>query len=214
MYAAGTATGESCLDPDFVNEPATFASEATLDGYTFTLASNSPARGAGVSVSGLARDYLGEARTSPTSLGALEYGTSVNLNNLTSWVTAATSPVSTPPNSPSSPVTTPPVTPPAKAPYATSLALSVGGTETSPTLKATLVSANGAGKSMKGGVVLYNQANTPLAKGLVSATGTVSWPISAALEAQTIYAVYLGNPTFTTSTSTVVNLTQAVAALQ
>jgi len=63
---------ESCVDPAFVNEPATFATEATLDGFDFGLDPQSPARGAGVFLPTLITDYADDARANPPSIGALE----------------------------------------------------------------------------------------------------------------------------------------------
>ncbi len=72
ISSGGSATGEQCLDPDFVTELASFTTEAALDAYSFTPSSTSPATQAGVSVAGLLADYNGTTRPTPPSIGAIE----------------------------------------------------------------------------------------------------------------------------------------------
>ena len=70
-------TGDLTVDPQFVNEPNPLVgmpSESTLDNFNFALAPGSPAAGAGASVPELPTDYNNFARLTPTSIGALEYG--------------------------------------------------------------------------------------------------------------------------------------------
>jgi hypothetical protein len=73
--AGGTITGEACGSPLFFAQPTgnggTFT-EAQLDGFNFNLTSSSPAKWAGVMVSGLTTDYAGNPYHNPPSMGALE----------------------------------------------------------------------------------------------------------------------------------------------
>lgn len=70
-------TAELCSSPLFVGQPAGNAgtfTEAELDGFSFNLTSTSPAKGAGVTYTGIpATDYAGVATTSPPVIGALNY---------------------------------------------------------------------------------------------------------------------------------------------
>ncbi len=228
LYAPGTATGESCLDPQFAGEPTRFNGESTLDGFNFTLASNSPAKGAGITIAGLTQDYLGATRTSSPSIGALEYGSDVNLNDLTSWLTGATvaptPPVTPPPTTTPTPPTTPapptptnpttPAPPTKKAPFPTMTALSVADVNGSPVLTATVTPAGTVSGAVKGTVILYGSARTAIAKGQLNANGTVSWQVPSQLEGQVVFAVYRGNGTYLRSASATVGVTQAIASLK
>lgn len=73
---SGTSTNESCSDAQFVNEPTVYTGESQLDNFDFDLTSSSPARQAGTTIQGLAKDINDLLRPSPPSLGALEYGSS------------------------------------------------------------------------------------------------------------------------------------------
>ena len=99
-------TGNICLDPQFVGEPAQagFVSESTLDNFNFHLTGNSPAIGAGISIPGLTTDYDGVTRSATPSIGALELGSVAS----SSVALGLTPPVTVPP-----PTTKPVVTPPA-----------------------------------------------------------------------------------------------------
>ena len=63
-----------CADPRLVNEPPQqgWTNLNFLDGFNFHPASNSPANGRAVAVSGITTDYFGNARPSPPSIGAVE----------------------------------------------------------------------------------------------------------------------------------------------
>jgi hypothetical protein len=80
---SGAIRGETCNDPLFANEPASFTTEAGLDNYNFYLSSASPDIQAGISVAGLTTDYNGILRPTPPSLGAIEYGDSVRTPTVT-----------------------------------------------------------------------------------------------------------------------------------
>ena len=234
QYAAGTATGESCLDPQFESEPTKFTAESVLDSFDFTLASNSPAKGGGISVSGLTLDYLGASRTSPTTIGALAYASQLNLNDLTSWlttgVTAPTPPSNpvtptpptpappttpTPPTAPAPPTAPNPPSPPTrKTPFPTTTVLSVAEGSGSAILTARVTPRGILSGQVKGTVVLYNGARTAIAKGQLKGNGTVSWAIPSELNGQEVFAAYQGNGAYLRSTSTTLGLTQALASLK
>ena len=65
---------EHCTDPKIAKMPA-WSGEASLDGIDFHLTSGSPARGAGVTVPGLLKDYDGAARPvgAAYDIGAFQY---------------------------------------------------------------------------------------------------------------------------------------------
>ncbi len=72
-YAASYAT-ELTADPLFVGEPSqTWTAESRLDNFNFNITSSSPAKGAGVAISGLTIDHAGSTYATPPSIGALEY---------------------------------------------------------------------------------------------------------------------------------------------
>ncbi len=81
--ASGTSTNEACIDPKFVNEPASFINETTLDNYAISLAQASPARGTGTPISDLTKDYYGVPYFTPPSKGALEYDSDVTVTTTT-----------------------------------------------------------------------------------------------------------------------------------
>jgi hypothetical protein len=63
--------GGTCVDPLFSGEPSTtITSESQLDNFNFALSSGSPARGAGISISGLTTNYLGASVSNPPDIGA------------------------------------------------------------------------------------------------------------------------------------------------
>ena len=67
-------TGNICLDPQFVGEPAnrTLPAESTLDNFNFHLESGSPAIGAGATYSALpSTDHFGTATSNPPVVGAV-----------------------------------------------------------------------------------------------------------------------------------------------
>ena len=67
-------TGNICLDPQFVGEPAQagFVSESTLDNFNFHLTGNSPAIGAGATYPALpSTDYYGTPTSNPPVIGAV-----------------------------------------------------------------------------------------------------------------------------------------------
>ena len=68
-------SGEVCVDPLFVNEPAnTISAETQLDNFNFNLSSSSASKAAGITLSGLTTDSLGNAYASPPSMGAIQFG--------------------------------------------------------------------------------------------------------------------------------------------
>jgi hypothetical protein len=73
MRSCPSGQGERCVDPKIANLPE-WTGESSLDAVDFHLTSGSPARGAGVAVSGLNKDNAGVARpaTAP-DIGALQY---------------------------------------------------------------------------------------------------------------------------------------------
>ncbi len=212
----GSSTGESCLDPQFNNEPAHFNSEATLDGFDFSLSSSSPAKSGGTNVTGLIADYLGATRKNPPSMGALEFASAVSLNTLANWVSTAVSGssssstggatstgTSTPPiTTPAPPPPTPPVVP--KGPYATKFALTAtkGPSKANPAILTATVTAIATNTGAVGGtVIIYTSANWPVASGAVNANGTVSWTVPQGLTSQTLHGVYNGSMNYVKSTS-------------
>ena len=216
LFAPGTVTGEACLDPQFVNEPK-FTRESSLDDFDFALSSTSPAKGASIAIPGLTKDYLGAVRLMPTSLGALEYGSQVNLNDVTSGI-AATAPVSTPPSTPTPPTapsTPPPTTPaPAKPPYPTMTVLSVSGNAGTAILTVAVAPTGTTSGQIKGMVILYNSAKMILVKSVLNASGAASWQIPSALNGQSVYAAYLGSSTYAQSASGTISISDAVASLK
>jgi hypothetical protein len=61
--------------PLFVNQHIQAVTvEADLDNFNFNLTTSSPAKWSGITISGLAADFNGFGRHSPSSMGALEYG--------------------------------------------------------------------------------------------------------------------------------------------
>ncbi len=69
----GTVVNEKCADPEFVNEPPSFISEATLDNFNFHLSSGSPAIQAGITNANIPADYFDTIRLVPTAVGGVEY---------------------------------------------------------------------------------------------------------------------------------------------
>jgi hypothetical protein len=69
-------TGNVCADPLLTSIPSgpAYSSETAFDSLDLSLTSSSPAKQTGTSVTGLTVDYDGNARLSPPSMGALEYG--------------------------------------------------------------------------------------------------------------------------------------------
>ena len=74
--ATGSATGETCVNPAFVNQPTGNAGafiETQLDGFNFNLAEGSHAVGAGNLIPTVLTDFLGQTRPSNPTLGAIEF---------------------------------------------------------------------------------------------------------------------------------------------
>lgn len=206
-----TSTGEACLDPQFNNEPNSFASEATLDGFDFTLSSSSPAKSDAITIAGLTTDYLGQTRKSPSSVGALEYASSVTLNTLTNWLTTT---ITTTPTTPVT--TTPPSTPTApKTPYATAVTMtaSKGPSIYTPMILTVKVTPTTVMGVPSGAVVIFTTTNVPVASGVLNASGSMSWAVPAGLQSYTVFAVYAGNGTYANSTSTKLNVGTTLAGL-
>lgn len=74
MRSCPSGWTEHCVNPKIANMP-TWNGEASLDGINFHLTSGSPARGAGVAVPGLTKDYDGVQRPSNSAedIGAFQY---------------------------------------------------------------------------------------------------------------------------------------------
>jgi hypothetical protein len=74
MRSCPSGWTERCVDPKIVNLP-TWIGEWSLDSIDFHLRSDSPARGAGVAIQGLDRDYDGKMRSpnSPPDIGAYQF---------------------------------------------------------------------------------------------------------------------------------------------
>ncbi len=74
MRSCPSGWTEHCVDPKIANMPA-WNGEASLDGINFRLTSGSPARGAGVAVQGLMKDFDGVQRpgNSADDIGAFQY---------------------------------------------------------------------------------------------------------------------------------------------
>ena len=217
----GSVTGESCLDPAFVDEP-TFTSEASLDGFNFALSSSSPAKGGGTAISGLTTDYLGATRATPPSVGALDPTSQASLTNLVSWinpeVTTPVSPIT--PTAPTTPVTTPtPVggTPaPTTGAAATSTVLTVATTNdpnNPATLTAQVAPISTANGKLRGKVRIYNSSNWPIGHGTLNASGAMTWTVPKKFAGMTVYAVYVGNSQYVRSVSAPVNLSVAIENL-
>lgn len=67
--------GESCdtEDPMFIHEPASpISAESDLDNFNFKPAAGSPATGAGVAIPEIDRDFNGNRRSNPPTIGAIE----------------------------------------------------------------------------------------------------------------------------------------------
>jgi hypothetical protein len=60
---------EYCTDPLLVNEPV-WSGESSLDNFNFNLTPGSPAKGTGISLPAVTKDYNGQVRTNPPSIGA------------------------------------------------------------------------------------------------------------------------------------------------
>jgi hypothetical protein len=74
MRSCPSGWTEHCVNPKIANMP-TWTGEASLDGINFHLTSGSPARGAGIAVPGLMKDYDGIQRpaNSAEDIGAFQY---------------------------------------------------------------------------------------------------------------------------------------------
>jgi hypothetical protein len=73
MRSCPSGWTEHCVNPKIANMPE-WHGEASLDGINFHLTSGSPARGAGVAVQGLTKDFDGVQRPSgPADIGAFQY---------------------------------------------------------------------------------------------------------------------------------------------
>jgi hypothetical protein len=81
----GSATGESCADPDFVNEPV-FVDEQSLDPLNFALGSGSPAVYDGIQVPDATTDLDGQTWHIPPSVGALDSGSQATLPTIDSVI--------------------------------------------------------------------------------------------------------------------------------
>jgi hypothetical protein len=74
MRSCPSGAAEHCVDPKIANLPV-WSGEASLDGIDFHLTGASPARGAGVAVPGLTKDYDGAKRptNSAIDIGAFQF---------------------------------------------------------------------------------------------------------------------------------------------
>jgi hypothetical protein len=110
-----SGAGDICADPLLINEPPlTVQSESQFDNFNFNLASNSPAIGAGISVSGIVGDFNGNSRPSSPSIGAMEGQPGAPVGGSSS----TPPPVQTPPPTQAPPPTQTP--PPSNPPPSTS----------------------------------------------------------------------------------------------
>lgn len=69
-----SSTGELCVTPQLSSQPSSFSAYNVLDNFNFNLTSTSPARNAGVVVSGLTTDFATNTYGTPPSMGGLEFG--------------------------------------------------------------------------------------------------------------------------------------------
>ena len=67
-----TSPNEFCADPQLVGAPVSYISEADFLNFNFRIGASSPARGAGISVSGLLTDFAGSTRPDPPAIGGYE----------------------------------------------------------------------------------------------------------------------------------------------
>lgn len=85
QFNPSIGTHDLYLSPLFVGQPASpITAESQLDNFNYNLTSGSPAKGAGVVLSGQTADQAGNAWATPPSMGALEF---VNTSGPTSTVT-------------------------------------------------------------------------------------------------------------------------------
>lgn len=101
------ASGETCTDPHFTNEPdlgsSQLANESDLDNFIASLDSSSPAIGGGATQNYVITDAAGASYLNPPSVGALERNSSITLPiGTTYYSSAATTP--TQPTTPTTPV--------------------------------------------------------------------------------------------------------------
>ncbi len=178
---AGTSTQEACADPQFSGEPASFTTEAALDGFDFNLASGSPATDAGIPVlSQLLLDYNGAVRPTPPSLGAIEPN-----------VVAATAPATL----------TAPAPTPASAKMATITTVSQLLLSQNDGLLTVIVTAPTGG--IPGGNVTIASNGTTVGTYSLDGKGAYTVPVLAALlRSSTMTATYGGNAVYAPSSGT------------
>lgn len=190
-------SGESCVDPQFVNEPAVFGAETDLDSYNFQLATSSPALGAGATVSGVTTDFTDAARSNPTSIGALEAGSQAVLEALPNW--GATTSASR-------------LLPAPVVPVATTVSLSASPVDSildNTTITSTVLPASG-GAIPQGTVTLF-YISYPIATATLDGNGTATWVFPAFIEKLGITAAYSGSSKFLGSNSAILATSLNVA---
>ena len=198
-------SGDRTIDPLFVNEPdpiSPMSSETVLDNFNFALAQGSPAIGAGAVVAQLTNDYNNFVRLSPTSLGALEYG---SVLSAAATPNPAPNPTPTPAPPPiiSTPTPTPTPTPPPSTPSKTTTRLTSSLTQTKQsrllTLSALVVSQNGR---IPSGIVSFLSGYTVIGTSNLDASGVavLTVPLSS-VSVSALRADYSGNSAFNASSS-------------
>ncbi len=183
-YAAtGTSTQETCADPQFSGEPASFTTEAALDGFNFNLASGSPAAGAGVTLlPQLSSDYNNATRPNPPSIGAIE--------------PAAASAITAPVNQPAPT----PVPVPAKLAATTT---NVSGLQMSGGNALLVVIVTAPAGGIPGGSLTVIINGTTQGVYSLNSKGSYTMPVSAALlQSAAITASYGGSATYAASSGT------------
>lgn len=209
--ARGSATGESCADPQFNNEPSGFTTEAALDAFDFSIASSSPAKLGGMAIPGLTTDYDDNVRGAAPSVGALEYQSPATLANLTAWAVNGAAPFAAP-VTPVAPAPAPVTTPVGPVATTISLSFSKGNSSATPAnLTATVKSLAGAANPT-GAVMILNSNKWPIGVAMLK-NGSYSWQVPSILLGQTVYGAFLGSSGFKPSTSALTSGTTTVAAL-
>ncbi len=199
--------GDQTIDPQFVNEPdplTPMTSESELDNFNFSLAPNSPAKGAGAPTPGLTTDYNNFPRLNPTSIGALEYG-SVSTTPPASNPAPSPSPnpIPTPVPDPTPPPTSTTPPPQNSAPIATTTTLRVSVSKSNKTrlltLSALVTSRTG---QIPSGAVSFMSGYTVLGTANLNSSGVavLTVPLSS-VSVSSLYANYGGDSTFSASSS-------------
>ncbi len=204
----GSATNESCTDPALTNEPYSFANEATLDPLNFALTQGSPAVYTGIAVPGLTTDFDSQPRHTPTSIGALEYGSQATLVTIQTAPISITGPAPVVPVLPITPIQPMPLPLPTPTPTpsptpqqvltATTLAASTNKTTHIITLTATVQAKSGA--AAPSGVIGLYTNGIAIAQSTL-ANGTATWAIAETGKTLSLTAKFSGTTSFGASSS-------------